>query len=405
MPPVQGPAPAPTRATFGEVFAVTEFRALWSAQVLSVAGDQLARVALTLLVFDRTHSPLLAAVTYVASILPSFIGGLALSGLADRLPRRRVMITCDLSRAALVAVMALPGVPVAALVGLLFVVTMAGAPFNSARAALYPEILPGDRYVLGNAVTLTTMQFAQVTGFATGGVVAGLFGARTSLLADAATFILSACITVTWVHARPTANPGRARLSFLDVIHSTRLVFSDPRLRSPMLLGWLVAFVDIYEGVAVPLARSLRGGAVAVGMILASGALGTSIGSIAFSRLLRPTERARWMGPLAIAACGVLIFFAFQPSLAFALVILTASGVFCCYQVAASSAFVTAAPSARRSQAYGIAAGGISLAQGAAMVIAGAATRWLPPSVVIALGGALGVAVGTAILLARPRRT
>jgi hypothetical protein len=33
-----------------------EFRALWAAQVLSVAGDQLARIALTLLVYDRTRS-------------------------------------------------------------------------------------------------------------------------------------------------------------------------------------------------------------------------------------------------------------------------------------------------------------------------------------------------------------
>src|SRR5260370_28067033 len=67
---------APPRATFGAVFAVGEFRALWAAQVLSVTGDQLARVALTLLVFDRTHSALLAAVTFAASVVPAFIGGL-----------------------------------------------------------------------------------------------------------------------------------------------------------------------------------------------------------------------------------------------------------------------------------------------------------------------------------------
>ena len=88
-----------------------EFRALWLAQVLSVAGDQLARVALTLLVYDRTGSSLLAAVTFAASIVPTFVGGITLSGLADRWPRRRVMIACDLSRALLVAIMALPGYP------------------------------------------------------------------------------------------------------------------------------------------------------------------------------------------------------------------------------------------------------------------------------------------------------
>ena len=61
--------------------------------------------------------------------------------------------------------MALPGVPIAGLVGLLFLVTLISAPFTSARAALYPDILAGDRYVVGTAVTLTTLQFAQVLGF------------------------------------------------------------------------------------------------------------------------------------------------------------------------------------------------------------------------------------------------
>ena len=50
---------APPRATFRDVWAVREFRAVWSAELLSVAGDRLALVALTLLVYDRTGSPLL----------------------------------------------------------------------------------------------------------------------------------------------------------------------------------------------------------------------------------------------------------------------------------------------------------------------------------------------------------
>src|ERR1700690_104109 len=134
-----GSAGRAERATFRHVFAVAEFRALWSAQMLSVAGDQLARVALTLLVYDRTRSALLAGITYVSSIVPVFIGGVGLSGLGDRFPRRQVMIACDLIRAVLVIVMAVPGMPVAALVVLLFAVTMVGAPFTSARAAIYPD--------------------------------------------------------------------------------------------------------------------------------------------------------------------------------------------------------------------------------------------------------------------------
>jgi predicted MFS family arabinose efflux permease len=378
---------------------VGEFRALWLAQILSVVGDQLARVALTLLVFDRTGSALLAALTYAA------IGGVALSGLADRLPRRGVMICCDLGCAVLVASMALPGVPIAALIGLLYLLALIGAPFNSARAALYRDVLAGDRYVAGIAVTLTSMQFAQVVGFALGGAVVAYVGVRTSLLADAVTFLISAAIIRIWVRARPAARAGPHPGAVVRPGRFTavRLAFTDPAMRTPMLFGWLGAFYFAPEGVSAPLARSLDGGAIAVGLILASQALGASAGAIAFSRFVAPARRVRWMGPLAIAACGILTAFVFRPPLPIALAILTASGIFDCYQLAANASFVTAAPAQYRSGAFGVAQAGMTLGQGAAIILAGAAAQTHSPASVIAAGGAIGALCGAALTVSHGR--
>jgi MFS family permease len=400
-----GAAPAPSRATFGEVFAITEFRALWLAQVLSVAGDQLARVALTLLVFERTHSPLLAAVTFAASVVPTFVGGIVLSGLADRLPRRKVMIACDLARMALVGVMALSDVPTAVLVVLLFLVTLIGAPFLSARAALYPEILTGDLYVVGTAVTLTTLQFAQVLGFALGGAVVGIFGVHTSLLLDAGTFALSALITRVWVRSWPAAKTGTGRaFRMRDMVSGVQLVFTAPALRTPMLLGWLAAFYNVPEGVSAPLAAAVGGGAVAVGLNLASQALGASVGAVAFSRLVGPVTRLRWMNPLAVGACGALVLFALHPPLPAMLAVLFVSGIFDCYQLAANASFVNAAPAAQRSRAFGVALGGMSLGQGVAMVVAGAIAEHHPASEVVAASGAIGVVCAVLIAIGRGRK-
>jgi len=152
----RGESEQAARTTFGDVFAVGEFRALWLAQLLSVFGDQLARVALTILVYARTGSALLAAVTFVASIVPTFIGGITLAWLADRYPRREVMIACDLARCVLVLVMVIPGMPLAALVILLFVVTFVGAPITAQRAAVYPDVLAEEEYVVWTAITPTT---------------------------------------------------------------------------------------------------------------------------------------------------------------------------------------------------------------------------------------------------------
>jgi len=384
---------------------VGEFRSLWFAQILSVAGDQLARVALTLLVFNRTGSSLLAAVTYAASVVPTFVGGITLAGLADRWPRRRVMIGCDLGRALLVAIMAVPGVPIAGLVGLLVVVTLISAPFASARAALYPDILDGDRYVVGSAITLTTLQFAQALGFVVGGAVVGFFGVHISLLADAATFIVSAAIVRIGISARPAARM-RARPQLEEragPLTAIRLTFTNPALSTPLLFGWLSAFYNVPDGVSAPLAASLGGGAVAVGLILASQAFGASVGAIAFSRLVAPARRVRWIGPLAVTACGILIVMALHPPLLVTLAILGLSGIFDCYQLAANALFVRAAPAQFRSSVFGVAQAGMSLGQGAAMIAAGAAAQVHSPSDVIAASGAIGAVCGVVIVASRRR--
>jgi MFS family permease len=393
------------------VFGVAEFRALWLAQLLSVVGDQLARVALTILVYDRTHSAFLAAVTFVTSVVPVFLGGVTLSWLADRYPRRNVMIACDLARCVLVLVMAISGVPLAVLVVLLFVVTLIGAPFTSARAAIYPDVLAGDRYVMGTAVTLTTNQLAQVIGFAAGGAITGFLGIRTSLVADAATYVASAVIVRLWVRvhhvarAVPDASATRTKRGggFFDGV---RLVFSDPALRLPMLFGWLAAFYNSPEGVVTPLARSLGGGAVSVGVILAAQAFGETGGALVFSRLVQPATRLRLMGPLAIATSALLVLFAFRPPLGVSLLVLCVSGLCASHQLAANAAFVQAAPQRARSQAFGLAQGGMSLGQGLVLLIAGAAAERFAPSAVIATCGGVGavLAIGISVSWARAQR-
>jgi MFS family permease len=391
------------RTSFHDVFAVAEFRALWMAQLLSVIGDQLARVALTVLVYDRTRSALLAAITFVVGVVPTFIGGVTLAWLADRYPRRTVMIVCDVACALLVAVMAIPGVPLAVLVALLFVVTLAGAPFLAARAAVYPDVLTGDSYVIGTAVSLTTFQLAQVIGFAVGGVLVEFFGARASLLADAATFVASALIVRIWIRLRPApataVSGGRVSSRLAGIVMGGRLVFATPGLLIPMLFGWLAAFYSAPEGVVTPLARSMGGGAAAVGVLLAAQALGQTVGAIAFSRFVAPAAQLRLMGPLAVATCAVLVLFAWHPGLAISLLILIASGLFASYQLAANAAFVRATPHERRSQAFGLAQGGMSLGQGTVIILAGAAAQHLEPEWVIAVCGAVGAVFALTVAL------
>ncbi len=395
---------ASPRATFRDVFAIREFRALWFAEILSVAGDRLALVALTLLVYDRTRSPLLAAVTYAAGYLPWVIGGLFLADVADRRPRRSVMVVCDLVRAGLVAVMAVPHVPLWVLVALLFLTTMFAPPFESARAAILPDILHGEQYVLGTAVIHTTFYTAQVIGAVGGGVAVAVIDVRPSLVIDAITFVLSALLVRLGIHARPApsppAKPDSAQPSPLARMRDGfRLVFGDEALRTLLLFACLVAFYTIPEGIAAPYAARLGGGPVATGLVLASTVASLTIVIPLFSRFVRPRLRVSLMGPLAVLTCGTLVLVALQPGLAASLVIFSLSAAFGVYQVVTNTTFVVRVPNERRSQAFGIATMGLIVAQGLAFMAAGAAAEVITPAAVIAIGGAIGAVVAVILTL------
>lgn len=395
--------PPPARATFTQVFAVGEFRVLWLAMLLSVAGDQLARVAMTVLVYDRTRSPLLTALTYAVTLLPWLVGGVSLAGLADRLPRRQVMIACDVARLALVLAMvaaSLAGSAAAlwAMVALLFCVTLLDSPFKAARSALVADILSGERYVLGTTVTQLTFQAGMVLGFALGGVTVAAFGTGGALGTDAATFAASALLLSLGVRRRPAAagpRGTRTRSHRADITAGMRLVFGDGTLRTLVLFGWLVTFYIVPMALAAPYAARFRGLPLAVGtgLMFAALPLGTAVGTFVLGRLVSPARRQRWMGAMAVGSCAVLMLCWARPGFAASLVIFVVAGLFAGYQIAANSAFVAAVPAERRGQAFGLANGGMQVFQGLWFIIAGALASLLGPGAVIALSGCLGTAL------------
>src|SRR3954471_22267138 len=174
----EGTATAPAddrQATFRDVCAVREFRPLFGTFLLSTAGDELARVALTVLVYQRTASPLLSALTFAIAHLPWLLGGPLLSALADRLPRHRVLIAADIARAVLLAAMAIPGMRLEVLLALLFLVSLCAPPFESARSSLMADVLEGDRYAVATSLTNITLQLAQVVGFLAAGALVAAF--------------------------------------------------------------------------------------------------------------------------------------------------------------------------------------------------------------------------------------
>src|SRR6185437_10633043 len=161
--------------------------------------------------YSRSKSPMLAAITFAAGFVPYLFGGLFLSGLADRRPRRTVMVACDVLRAVLVAAMLVPAVPLAGMIALLYVVTLLQPPFDASRSAIVRDVMERDRYPLAMAVMGSTSRVVIVAG------------------ADAAAFRASAVVIQVGVHPPPAPGAGEGGQKPLgQLADGVRLVFGDP---------------------------------------------------------------------------------------------------------------------------------------------------------------------------------
>ncbi|GAA2959311.1 MFS transporter [Streptomyces argenteolus] len=381
---------------------LSEFRTLWAAFAQSVLGDQLARVALSLLVFERTESAGWTAATYALTSLPALLSGVLLTGLADRFPRRTVMIGCDLVRAVLVGLMALPGTPLPLLAGLLVLAQLAEAPFGASQGALMPAVLGERLYERGQRVIMITHQAGQLVGFAVGGVLVVWLGSHVSLGLNAATFLISAVLIRLGVKARPVdASAGaRPKRVHTQISSAAALIWADPRLRSLVALGWLAGFIVLPEGLAAPFAEEAGASAASVGLLLAAHPTGMVLGAALLGRASVGDERRRrLLGPLAVGANLPLLVYWAGPGVGIALLVLMVSGICSAYQITAGATFVLLTPAGQRGQALGLARSGLTAVQGIGVAAGGLAAQ-LSGSSAVTIGGAGLVGTLCAIMVA-----
>jgi len=388
---LSGTAPDSERpAAFHDVLASREFRAVYAASTLSWVGDYLARAAITALVYHNTGSVAYSAAAFAISYAPWLLGGSVLVSVAERYPYRTIMVACDVIRMVLMAIVGLfPHMHLAAVLLLLLASALFSPPFDAAKSATMPAILPGDRYVVGVALTTATAQPAQVVGYALGSAIAGV-NPGAALLVNAATFAISAVLVRFGLRLRPAAL-DRARRS--DLLHETvdgfKLVFTHRTLRFLVLLVFCGSlFAVVPEGLGAAWAAWLTGsnkpGGWTQGVIMAAVPLGSILGALTVTRLIPPARRRRLLRPLGLATPLVLVPAVFDPRV-YAIAVMAG---LCGFAIGglvpvANGEFVRELPPAYRARAFGVVQGGLQLLQGAAVLITGyLAHFWELPKVV-----------------------
>lgn len=280
-------------------------------------------VAIGWLLYERTRSPLALGFVGLAQVLPVILLTLVSGHVADRFPRRRVLMIAEaaLACAALgLAISATTDGGIATIYACLFFAGTARAFQTPARSALLPQIVP--RRVFQNAVTWATggFQLASVIGPALGGLVIALAGRATPIFiinVFAAIAYLTLVFFIRDPHKRTTEDEntddefaasgvamGKRAVTFDSLVAGFRFVWRTQIIFAALtldlfavLLGGAVALLPIY-------AKDILGvGPVGLGWMLASPAIGAIVMTILLTHL-PPLRRAGHWLLFAVAGFG-----------------------------------------------------------------------------------------------------
>ncbi len=283
---------------------VPAFRRLWAAQLVSEVGDWSARLVLSVLVYTASGSVALTGLVTTVLLIPWLGPGQLLTGLLERWPRRRVMVAADLVRAAAFTVVLLP-LPVPVLLGIVFCAGLATPPFEAARSAVRPEIVPAGLVPPAIALSSITQDLTVVVGYATGGTLVALLGARPALLVNAGSFVVSAALLAGLPHA---AAPGRGSASGA-LRGGARALRADPLIVRAVLLVTAAMFAATsLTALAAPLVLQVLGaGPSMVGLLVALAAVVSILATAAVPAVDDPVLLLRWAAAFTTLGGGCVV--------------------------------------------------------------------------------------------------
>jgi predicted MFS family arabinose efflux permease len=395
--------PAGARATYRSVFVVGEFRVLFATLLMFVLGFEFEILGLSVLVYTQTRSAFWTAFAFSMGFAPQVLGGALFTSLADRLPPRLLISAGLLTRAAPGLVIGLwPALPVPAMLALVAVAATATPVFTAAGSAVLPDVLDGDRYVLGRSMFSLTGSATQIIGLGIGGAILAALPAPRLLLAAGLSLLAAAVVARLGLRPRPARANGRAPRGIVRATMAGNLeLLADRTVRGLLLAQWLPAwFVTGAESLIVPYAGSLGLPPGAASPLLAATPAGMLLGDVAVGRFCRPAARQRLAFPLAALMGVPLLALAFRPPLPVAGAVLFACGFGFAYMLGVQQPFLDSLPDRLRGQAFGLNSTGTMTGQGLIPPVAGGLAAAFGAGPAMAVAGA--VTILAALLLRGP---
>jgi DHA3 family tetracycline resistance protein-like MFS transporter len=315
-----------------------DFRLLWTGQSLTLLGSFVSNIAYPFQVLQLGGTALelgvLVSIFTASSLAFLLIGG----AVADRFPRRTLIVVTEFGSGVIVGAVAILGFTGVLQIWHLYVSYAwfgAAMAFNvPALGAIIPELVPEEILVPGNAMQGISRQGARVGGPLVGGLLVATAGPPAAFAFNAITFFLSAG-AVTLTRARPSTAEQRASI-LTEIREGLAFVFSVQWLWVT-IFGWSLisaAFVgSLTVGLPLLVTRVLGGGAETYGIISAAVGLGEAVGATVIAQV---RVRRNGLAMYLFGALGgvALLVYGLVPTIPGALVAAAINGVsFACFGV------------------------------------------------------------------------
>jgi len=262
---------------------------------VSVSGDAALWLALSIWVKELTGSNAQAGLAFLAFIAPRLLTPFT-AVLADRLPRRQLVVVLDLVLAAWVGLALLVRGPqdVALLYLVLVGVGLGSGLHHAAGGALLTRLVPRERLGQTNALLRTVQEVGLLVAPAVGTALYVTLGARSVAILDAATFLLCAGLVAAVRVREPKAEP-RARSWGAELVAGVVHIARTPRIREVVLaMGGATLAFGFFESVIFAVAdEGLHRPASFVGIATIAKGVGSVLGGLTAIRILRVLPAGR----------------------------------------------------------------------------------------------------------------
>ncbi|WP_212912052.1 MFS transporter [Streptomyces sp. TS71-3] len=375
-----------------------DYRRLWMGDTVSRLGQAMTALAISLQVYDITHSSFSVGLVGLFTLVPLVVFGLYGGAIADTVDRRKLGLHSSLGLCALSFILAADAIAGFQHVWFLYAIVAlqaVGSALNGpARAAMVPRLLPADQLPAANALGSMTMTAGTMFGPMLGGLVVGLWGYQAAYIIDAVAFTASLYAMWRLPAMRPDRTEGaEGRQRRASVLDGLRFLATRPNIRmnffSDMCAMVLASPKALFPAVAV---LWYGGDASTTGLLVAAPAVGALAGSV-FSGWLGRMRRHGLVILLSVAGWGVSVAaFGLTRSLPLGLFFLALAGCSDTFSMVLRNTMMQAAsPDELRGRLQGVfivvVAGGPRLGD----FIAGSVGDLTSPAVAITGGGLLCV--------------